>query len=327
MNFTPVGTTGKVEGFALLKKSEVRVAKSGQKFLTMILSDNTGEIDAKYWDYREGITPEMKEGSLVKVSGFETEFKGMPQLKVEMIRPALDSDRLNPGDFVPTTEYDPEHMYNEICRLAKEFKDPELAALLLAVFGKYREQLLIYPAAVRLHHAMRGGLLYHSLSIIRLCEQVAKIYPQVDSDLLITGAALHDIGKCVEMDADGLGVASRYTTRGNLLGHLVIGAMIVDETGKEMGISEDTLMLVEHMLLSHHGKPEYGAAVPPKFLEASILAKMDELDANLFEINDNVSAVESGEFTQRIWALDNIMLYNHGRMENTEPKANLFRED
>ena len=310
-----------------MKKCEIRVAKSGQKFLSMILSDKTGEIDAKYWDYREGVTPDMPEGSLVKVNGFETEFKGMPQLKVEMIRPALESDRLNPADFVPTTEYDPEHMYNEICKIAKGFNDPELAALLLAVFGKYKEQLLIYPAAVRLHHAMRGGLLYHSLSIIRLCEQVAEIYPQVDRELLITGAALHDIGKCVEMDADDFGVASRYTTRGNLLGHLVIGAMIVDETGKELGISEDTLMLVEHMLLSHHGKPEYGAAVPPKFLEASILAKMDELDANLFEINENVSGVETGEFTQRIWALDNIMLYNHGRIKNTEPKANLFTEE
>lgn len=327
MNFTNVGTTGKVEGFALVKKCEVRVSKNGSKFLSMILSDKTGEIDAKYWDYQEGITPEITEGSIVKVNGFETEFKGTPQLKVEMIRPALDSDRINPSDFVPTSEYDPEAMYGEICRIAKGFKDHELAALLLAVYEKYKERLLIYPAAVRLHHAMRGGLLYHSLSIIRLCEKVSEIYPQVDRDLLITGAALHDIGKCVEMDTDEYGVASRYTTRGNLLGHLVIGAIIVDETGKELGIPEETLMLVEHMILSHHGKPEYGAAVPPKFLEASILAKMDELDATLFEINDNVSDVETGEFTQRIWALDNTMLYNHGRTENTEPKANLFREE
>ena len=177
---------------------------------------------------------------------------------------------------------------------------------------------------MRLHHAMQGGLLYHTLSILRLCQQVAKLYPTVDEDLLITGAALHDIGKIVEMDANELGLASQYTTEGNLLGHLVVGAMMVRDVAKELGTPEEKTVLVEHMLISHHGKPEFGAAVPPKFLEAIILSHLDELDATIYEVCDTYTNVNAGEFSARLWNFDNVALYNPGRAEHPEPVAKLF---
>jgi len=317
----------RVELYAMVKRSEVKTSSKGSKYLDLVLGDRTGEIDAKYWDYQEGGTPDYPANSLVKIRGSVNEFRGALQLRVEMIRPLLPSDHVDPADFVATAEYDSEAMYDEIIRLAQGFRDEDLKNLLLAIYDQYHQELLTAPAAVTLHHAMRGGLLYHTLSIIRLCQKAAEVYPQIDTDLLLTGAALHDIGKIMEMDTSELGVASQYTTDGNLIGHLVRGAIVVDEVGKELNVPAEKLMLVEHMLISHHGRPEYGAAMVPKFLEAMVLSKMDELDATVYEINDNVSKTDPDTFSPRIWSLDNARLYNHGRVDHTEPRANLLPED
>ena len=224
-------------------------------------------------------------------------------------------------------EYSPEAMYAAVLKMAEEFEDRDLAALLTAVFEKYKKELLLYPAAVRLHHAMQGGLLYHTLSILRMCQQVAALYPAVDEDLLITGAALHDIGKIVEMDANELGLASQYTTEGNLLGHLVVGAMMVRDVAKELDTPEEKLVLVEHMIISHHGKPEFGAAVPPKFLEAFILSRLDELDASIYEFCDTYKNLDAGTFSSRLWNFDNIAIYNPGRVPDIQPGANLLDKE
>ena len=317
----------RVEGYALVKQSEVKTSTKGGKYLDMVLGDKSGEIDAKYWDYQEGATPEYPVNSMVKVRGSVNEFRGALQLRVEMIRPLLPSDHVNPEDYVTTSEYDPALLYNEIIRIAQGFSDEDLKNLLLAVYDAYRSELLVAPAAVSLHHAMRGGLLYHTLSIIRMCRKAAEVYPQIDEDLLVCGAALHDLGKIREMDFAELGIASQYTTDGNLIGHLVRGAMMVEEIGKELNTPADKLRLIEHMLISHHGKPEYGAAVQPKFLEALVLARMDELDATIYEVNDCVSKLEPETFSPRLWSLDNTRLYHHGRKNDLEPHANLLPED
>lgn len=325
MKYIPVGQRDDTyDLFALVKRIEVKTSSKGQKYMDLTLGDKDGDVDAKYWDYQEGVTPMFEINSIVKVRGQLQEFRGAPQFRVSNIRAAVPSDNVRPEDYIATAEYQPEAMYRAILELADGFSDRDLAELLKAVFAKYKKELLLYPAAVRLHHAMQGGLLYHTLSILRLCQQVAKLYPTVDEDLLITGAALHDIGKIVEMDANELGLASQYTTEGNLLGHLVVGAMMVRDVAKEIGTPEDKVVLVEHMLISHHGKPEFGAAVPPKFLEAIILSKLDELDATIYEVCETYTNVEAGEFSSRLWNFDNIAIYNPGRADHPEPVAKLF---
>ena len=156
-----------------------------------------------------------------------------------------------------------------------------------------------------------------------MAQGVAKIYPFIDSDLLFAGVILHDIAKTQEFDVAPTGIASGYTVDGNLVGHLVRGAMAVEKCGRELGLSEETLMLVEHMIISHHGEPEFGAAVRPMFLEAEILSELDTLDAKIYEIEQACRGVEPGEFTQRQWALDNRKLYNHNR-NSKEFKAELI---
>ena len=157
-----------------------------------------------------------------------------------------------------------------------------------------------------------------------MAENVCRIYPTLDRSLLLGGAVLHDIAKIDEFEVSSTGMATGYSVEGTLVGHLVKGAMIVRETAKEVGIKEDTAVLLEHMLISHHGTPEFGAAKMPMFIEAELLSQLDLLDARLYEMNHAVSEVEVGAFTPRQWALENRNLYNHGR--NRGEGINLIEE-
>ncbi|MGN0568202.1 MAG: 3'-5' exoribonuclease YhaM family protein [Acutalibacteraceae bacterium] len=313
MNFTQINKTGTVEGFCLIKTVERKLTSRGVPFLDMTLTDSDGEVGAKLWDYKEELHGEFVPNDLVKVRGTMTPFNDTQQLRIERIRRVSDEDGVRIEDFVPSAGFSGEAMFDELIAVADAFSDEELKLLVKTLLNEYRDRLVYWPAAFRLHHAIRGGLLYHTLSILRMAQSVAKIYPFIDSDLLFAGVILHDIAKTQEFDVAPTGIASGYTVDGNLVGHLVRGAMAVEKCGRELGLSEETLMLVEHMIISHHGEPEFGAAVRPMFLEAEILSELDTLDAKIYEIEQACRGVEPGEFTQRQWALDNRKLYNHNR--------------
>ncbi|MGN1418060.1 MAG: 3'-5' exoribonuclease YhaM family protein [Acutalibacteraceae bacterium] len=321
MNFTsnPNGTS---DGFCLVRSADKKVNVKGVPYLDMILCDKSGEINAKIWDYKEELHGEYGPGDLVKIRGTITQYNGADQLRIDKIRPVLESDHVDPSQFVPSAEYSGKMMIDEIYAVIDRVKDEELKKLTYSLVKENEEKMLFWPAAFKLHHAMRGGLLYHTLSIIRLAQAVVKLYPSVDEDLLLCGAILHDICKIDEFDVSTAGIVTGYSIKGELVGHLVMGAMKVSEKAKELGISERTATLVEHMIISHHGTPEFGAAVRPMFLEAEILSQLDTLDATVYEISSAVSAVNENEFTPRQWALDNRKLFNHAR-KNVIPKANL----
>ena len=226
------------------------------------------------------------------------------------------------ADFVPTAEYSGEMMLGQVMNIIASVRDEELKQLTYALVKDREKELLFWPAAFKLHHAMRGGLLYHTLSIIRLAENVCRLYPSVDRDLLMCGIIVHDLCKIDEFEISTAGLASGYSVKGELIGHLVMGAVKIEVKAKELGISEDTAMLLQHMVISHHGEPDFGAAVRPMFLEAELLSQLDTLDATVFEIASAVGDVGAGEFTPRQWALDNRKLYNHGR-KDVSPKAQL----
>lgn len=323
MNFTQINKTGTVEGFCLIKTVERKLTSRGVPFLDMTLTDSDGEVGAKLWDYKEELHGEFVPNDLVKVRGTMTPFNDTQQLRIERIRRVSDEDGVRIEDFVPSAGFSGEAMFDELIAVADAFSDEELKLLVKTLLNEYRDRLIYWPAAFRLHHAIRGGLLYHTLSILRMAQSVAKIYPFIDSDLLSAGVILHDIAKTQEFDVAPTGIASGYTVDGNLVGHLVRGAMAVEKCGRELGLSEETLMLVEHMIISHHGEPEFGAAVRPMFLEAEILSELDTLDAKIYEIEQACRGVEPGEFTQRQWALDNRKLYNHNR-NSKEFKAELI---
>ncbi len=324
MNFKTINkNNGTVEGFCLVKTLEVKKTAKGLTYLDMTLTDSTGEINAKLWDYKEELHSDVKVNTIVKVRGTESIFNDAPQLRVDRIRKALEADNVKAEDFVPSSEYSGETMFDTIFAVAESFENEELKLLVTTILSENKEQLVICPAAYKLHHAIRGGLMYHTLSVLRLAESVCNIYPSVDKELLLSGVILHDVAKIWEFDVSEAGIVSGYSIEGSLIGHLVKGAMNVEKTGERLGTDKNLLMLVEHMIISHHGEPDFGAAVRPMFLEAEILSQLDTMDARIYEISFALSEVESGTFTPRQWALDNRKLYNTG-IKEINAKADLL---
>ncbi|MBQ7295353.1 MAG: HD domain-containing protein [Clostridia bacterium] len=310
------------DGFWLVKTADKKANVKGAAYLDMVLCSKTGEINGKLWDYSELTHGIYAPGDLVKIRGSVTQFNGNDQLRVEKIRHVNDNDGVSVTDFVPTAEYSGEMMLGQVMNIIASVKDEDLKQLTYALVKDREKELLFWPAAFKLHHAIRGGLLYHTLSIIRLAEGVCKIYPSVDKDLLMCGIIVHDLCKIDEFQISPAGLAAGYSVKGELIGHLVMGAVKIEMKAKELGINEDKAMLLQHMVISHHGEPDFGAAVRPMFLEAEILSQLDTLDATIYEITSAVGDVKTGEFTPRQWALDNRKLYNHGRKE-VAPKAEL----
>ncbi|MEZ3421281.1 MAG: HD domain-containing protein [Eubacterium sp.] len=319
MNFKTL-PNGLCDGFVILKKCEEKNAKNGSVYLDLVLSDKDGEIPAKLWDYKgEGL---FETEMIVKVRGTIEQYNGRDQFRIMQIRPVSSSDDYNMADLVPASETGGEQIYDMLLRRVNAFQDENLKNIVLEIMKDRKELLVSCPAAFRLHHAMLGGLMLHTISIVRMAEEICRIYPNIDKELLLAGAILHDAAKTWEFNLSQTGLVKGYSTEGELIGHLVKGAMYVEKAAEKLGIQDEKVTLLQHMILSHHGIPEYGSPVRPMFLEAEILSSLDSLDAAIFEINSAAGKVEPGKFTDRQWALDNRKLYNHG-LKSTQHKVNL----
>lgn len=318
MNFKQL-QNGMCDGFVVLKRCEEKKTKNGADYLDLIISDRDGEMPAKLWDY----TPNgmFEQEMVVKIRGTVEQYNGKEQFRVAQIRPAVSSDDYDISQLVASSEIGGEQLFAMIKKRVAAFENKKLQAIVTKIIDDKHDLLIKYPAALRLHHAMLGGLLYHTMSIVRMAEEICKIYPNINKDLLLSGAILHDVAKTWELEPAKTGLVKGYTAEGELIGHLVKGAMYVEETAKELGIKDEAVTLLEHMILSHHGNPEYGAAVRPMFLEAQILSTLDALDAEIYEINHALSKVEKHKFSDRQWALDNRKLYNHA-LGTPEHKVN-----
>ena len=323
MNFTPCEKSGVYEGFALLKSCDKKSAKNGTFYLDMVLGDKDGEIYAKMWDYREDAVPFPKVNTVVKVRGLLQQYNGNDQFIVQRMRPSVAEDNISMTDFVKSADCEGDVMLNAIYEIVNAFSDEDVKKVVIGTIEDNKEKILTFPAAEKLHHAMMGGLLYHTLSMLKLAQCVGSIYPCIDKDLLYSGVILHDIAKMREYTLNDAGVIDGHTVEGILLGHLVMGAEDVGRKCDELGVPSEKKYLLQHMIASHHGKPEFGAAVRPGFIEAEVLSQIDLLDANMYEMADAVKDVKPGEFTGRLWMLDNRRLYNHGRVE-VQPQANLI---
>ncbi len=323
MNFTPIDGSGLVDGFCLIKSIDQKTSSKGDTYLDMTLSDSAGEINAKLWRYNKATHGEYGVNDLIKIRGMISQYNGSDQLKIEKIRHVSPEDGVNISDFVKSADYSGEQMYDELMGIAEGFADEDLKRIVIAILDDNRLALLYWPAAFKLHHAVRGGLLLHTLSIVRLAEGVCRVYPFVDRELLISGAILHDIAKLSEFKVADTGIATGYSAEGNLLGHLAMGAMVIDKYAEKLNINPKTAMLLEHMVLSHHGEPEFGAAVRPMFIEAELLSELDLMDSRIYEMREAVSAAPAEDFSARVWAMDNRKLYNHTRTDLNK-KTELF---
>ena len=300
---------GTVDGFCLVKSVAVRIDSKGTEYLDLVLADSDGECAAKLFSYSRLVHGEYDVNDIIKVRGMVQKYKDTEQFKIDRIRKMTPEDNVDLSGIIPTAPFDPQEMYDELYETAAAFEDEDLRRIVQYLMRENREQLLIYPAGVKLHHATRGGPLHHTVSVLHLAQKIAELYPSLHRDLLCAGAILHDIGKVKELDTGSLGIAGAYTSEGQLLGHINVGMAMIAAAAEITMISPKTAMLLEHMILSHHGKPEFGSPRLPMFPEAEVLSLCDLLDSKMYEMNDALDGVSPDGFSERQWALDNRQLF------------------
>ncbi|QXM07129.1 3'-5' exoribonuclease YhaM family protein [Crassaminicella indica] len=297
-----------IQGFFIVRKVEMKLSANNKNFLDFTLSDKTGEVNGKLWDCQEGQNKEFPIGSLIKVRGNVTEWKGKLQLKINRIRLANDDDKQNIEDYVQAAPIKAEEMFHEIYEYVQKIKNKDIKGIVEKVILESKEKLMYYPAAKSLHHAIRSGLMYHILRMLRTGEKLIEVYKNVNKDLLFAGILLHDIEKLEELDSDELGIAE-YSKEGQLLGHISMGMNKISRVGQELGADEEIIMLLKHMVLSHHYEPEFGSPKKPMIPEGELLHYIDMIDARMYDMEDHLKNIQPGEFTDPIWSLDNRRLY------------------
>lgn len=269
-----------VEDIFVARKKQLAHKKDGDAYLTMMLVDRTGSIRAVLWDNVPQVNETFSEGDYVKVQGKVQQYREALQLVIRQIE-KVDSSLVDARDFLPTTQHDTSRMMNRLIQAVHGVHNKDLAGLLEAFFsdGSFMERFKTAPAAKNMHHAYLGGLLEHTLSVVRLLEGISNHYKGINKDLLISGGILHDIGKIHEFSYE---TYIDYSDEGRLLGHIAIGVEMVKERLAGMaGFPKDLALLLKHMILSHHGSREFGSPEPPKTLEAVILYYVDDLDAKV----------------------------------------------
>ena len=269
-----------VTSYFALSSLQVREKKQGGQFLALILSDKTGTMEARMWDEFAEALASCEEGCYVKVQGQISKYQGKFQITLQKMRFAAESE-IDPGDYQPSTRFDVDEMWTELRGYVSAFSNLDLQRLVFAflddeeIGGAFR----VAPAAKTLHHAWLGGLLEHVLTLVRVCLATVPFYPEVDPDLLVTGAILHDIGKIRELAWKN---SFSYTLEGQMIGHISIAqGMLREKLVTLEPFPERLRVLVEHMILSHHGKYEFGSPKLPMTPEAILLSALDDLEAKM----------------------------------------------
>ena len=291
------------EGFLLVRSAEKRKDVKGNDYVDMNLTDRTGEINCKIWNWDpEAEAPET--GSTVKVRGTVQEYNGRLQLRVEKWRAATPEDPVDMNQLVPCAPRSPAEMMAEIRETVNSLQSENIRKLTEGMLENAGRDLDWFPAAQRMHHAERSGLLHHTTDMLRLAKAMLEIYPWLNRDLLLAGVIMHDLGKMDELKSDKAGNVTDYTRDGQLLGHLVGGIINLNRVADRLGIHGETVTLLEHMLLSHHGESEYGSPKAPMFPEAEALHWIDIMDARMNTMKGVEDKTPEGAFSEKIFSLD-----------------------
>jgi 3'-5' exoribonuclease len=264
----------------LVKSKELRTKKTGGQFALILLADRTGEIMAQWWDNFEDSIETFDRDDIVFVRGLVNSYRNHLQITIHRMRPCQPQE-VDLSQYFPTTRFDVEKMFGELIGFIAEFRNPWLRRLLENILGdeETARKFKRAPAAKTMHHPYLGGLLEHSLSLVRLCRFMASHYEGIDRDLLVTGAILHDFGKIDELSYDR---AFGYTNEGQMIGHLVMETIMVAGKIAELpGFPDDLRRHLLHLLLTHHGKLEYGSPKLPSTPEALLLSMLDDLDSKV----------------------------------------------
>ena len=289
-----------------IKQSISGVTTKGSPFMTLILQDKSGDLEAKLWDTTETHVQTYSAGTIVKVGGEVHEYRGKNQLRIKSIRPVKDEEGVTIADLVPSSIKSKEVLYEELMEYFFEMKNPQIQRITRHLLKKHEAAFMTYPAATRNHHDYVSGLIDHVVSMLKLGKSLADLYPTLNKDLLYAGIILHDVGKVIELSGP---IATQYTIEGNLIGHITIMVNEISKAADELEISGEEVMLLQHMVLSHHGKEEWGSPKRPMLKEAEILHYIDNIDAKMNMLDRALGNTKAGEFSERIFPLDNRTFY------------------
>ena len=305
-----------VDGLLLVKEKVVGVGKNGKPFMSIQVGDATGAIDARVWDKVDELAREFEVGDVVKIKGQVQIYMNRKQLVVHRLE-RVAPESVNLEDFLPKTEREPLDMLTELVALVKTLKNDQIKQLLLDTLedAEIRPKILRAPAAKSVHHSWIGGLLEHILSICKIMEFMAAHYKMLNRDLLIFGAIYHDIGKIWELSYDN-GIS--YTDRGRLIGHLHMGCELLDKKASRiLGFDDELRDVLKHIILSHHGRLEYGSPKRPKFLEALVVAMVDDFDSKVASVH---SLIENEKASGDRWSRYNELYERYFLLDDMNEK-------
>ena len=274
-------------------------------YLSLILEDATGVLDAKFWNLTNEQIEQYKAGQVVEVIGDSIIHRNAVQLRVRKMTVLEDEDISNYVRLAPMTRTE---MEEEVKILMNEITNTNLYCVVEEVLEETKDLFYTYPAATRNHHNFVGGLAYHSISMARVALDICRQYTFLDKGLLIAGILMHDVGKIDELSGP---VLPEYTNEGNLLGHISIMNNRLDRVAEKLGVNDkECVLLLKHMVLAHHGKMEFGSPVLPMIPEAEVLTLLDNLDARMYMMKQSLDTTQPGHFWPRVFALEGRMIYH-----------------
>jgi len=276
-----------LESIFLVRDKITAMAKNGKPYMTLKLMDRTGEVEGRIWDRVDQLSSTFEKNDFVQVIAKASVYLGKMQIVIQDLR-RVDENAVNLADFLPVSQRDQDEMRLELDQLLDSLTDEHIEALLRAFFddAEFFARYRLAPAAKGMHHVYLGGLLEHSLAVSTLACDMAKRYPQINRDLLIAGALLHDVGKVAELSYQR---SFDYTDEGKLLGHIIIGVQMIEDRVRQIdGFPPELAVMIKHLLLSHHGQYEFGSPKRPKFLEAVVLSFIDDLDSKINGIQTHI---------------------------------------
>ena len=294
--------------FLLIKSAEVKIARTGKPFIAFSFQDQSGSMDGMYWSATDEEIAKFQTGKVVFVRGMRDSYQGKSQVKIKQLRLAEEGEPNDPSLYLERVEVKREDIKREIDEAIFLIREPNIVRVVHKIMNTVEEDFYSYPAAKRFHHAMVGGLSFHTVSMLRIAKSLLKIYPDLNASLLIAGIILHDIGKTIELSGP---VSTEYTLKGKMMGHIVIMSELIEQACREININSEmeSIVLLKHVVLAHHGKLEFGSPVVPQIVEAELIHQIDLMDANLNMMLSETAKAEGGEFTEPIFALERRQFY------------------
>lgn len=291
---------------ALITQLTKGVTNSGSPYASFVLQDQSGSLEAKLWDAQEEKLLGLDAGQVVSIDAEVIKYRQALQLKLYSLE-ALAPGSFNPADYVAASPIPEAQLRSRLQAEIDAIQHPTLKRVTQSLIAMYGDRVYSHPAAMRNHHDFVGGLATHMLSMLELATAMGAIYPQLNLDLLRAGILLHDLGKIDELSGP---ILTEYTLKGKLIGHISILQSHLDTVAVSLGVEEEeAVLLLRHMILSHHGQYEFGSPMLPMFMEAEMLNYIDNIDARLNMFDKALSPVEPGQWTARIFALENRSFY------------------